>query len=66
MVMGTGFLALIVRHISKEIPKAQYITVMIITVMEAALLVVNIFYPIVFSIDENNVYRRVASAKAVE
>lgn len=58
IVMGTGMLALIVRHINKTIPKLHYIIVYIISVGEVLLIVVNLFIPVVFSVDENNVYSR--------
>lgn len=58
LVVGTGMLALIVMHIKKKISRFQYVIVWIITIMETVLLVINYFYPIVFSIDENNVYSR--------
>ena len=58
LIVGTGVLALVVKHINKKISRIQYVTVWIITVIEAALLVVNFFTPIVFSIDKNNIYRR--------
>ncbi|MCR4690025.1 MAG: GGDEF domain-containing protein [Lachnospiraceae bacterium] len=58
LVMGTGVLALIVKHINKKISKVQYVTVWALTTIETVLLVINLFSPIVFSIDENNVYKR--------
>ncbi len=58
LIVGTGVLALVAKHINKKISRAQYITVLLITLGEAALLVVNYYYPVVFSIDENNVYKR--------
>ncbi len=58
LVVGTGLLSLIVRHVNKKIPVVQYVTVWIITVVETLLLIINIFKPIVFSLDENNVYTR--------
>ena len=58
LIVGTGVLAIIVRHINKKISKIQYRTVLVITIIESVLLVINIFVPVVFSIDENNVYRR--------
>lgn len=58
LVVGTGVLALVVKHINKTISRFQYVTVCLITVVESILLVINIFNPIVFSLDENNVYKR--------
>lgn len=58
LIVGTGVLALIVKHINKKIPKLMYVTVLILTALETALLVINIFKPIVFELDANNVYSR--------
>ena len=58
LIVGTGMLALIVMHIKKKISRFQYVVVWIITIMEISLLVINCFYPVVFSIDEDNVYKR--------
>ncbi|MBR6452826.1 MAG: GGDEF domain-containing protein [Lachnospiraceae bacterium] len=58
LVVGTGVLALIVRHIKQKISKFQYITTWILTLIETVLLIINFYTPIVFSVDENNVYRR--------
>lgn len=58
LVVGTGFLALIVKHINKKISGNQYIMVWIICIVELVLLLINLFVPIVFSLDENNVYKR--------
>ncbi len=58
LIVGTGVMALIVKHINKKVSRFQYITVWIMTVMETALIVINFFTPVIFSIDENNVYSR--------
>lgn len=58
LIVGTGVLALIVKHIRQKISRFQYVTVWILTLLETVLLVINIFKPIVFSLDENNVYKR--------
>lgn len=58
LVVGTGVLALVVKHINKTISKFQYVTVCLITVIESIFLVINYFNPIVFSLDENNIYKR--------
>ncbi len=58
LVVGTGVLALIVRHIRQRISRFQYVTAWILTIIETVLLVINFFTPIVFSVDENNVYKR--------
>ncbi|MCR5269321.1 MAG: GGDEF domain-containing protein [Lachnospiraceae bacterium] len=58
LVVGTGVLALIVKHIRQKISKFQYVTAWILTVTELVLLIINYFTPIVFSVSENNVYKR--------
>lgn len=58
LVVGTGVLALIVRHIRQRISKFQYVTTWILTLTETVLLIINFFKPIVFSVDANNVYQR--------
>jgi len=58
LVVGTGVLALVAKHINKKISRAQYITVFILTLIESVVLVINLFTPIVFCVDENNVYTR--------
>ncbi len=58
LVVGTGVLALVVKHINQGISTFQYVTSWILTVVETVLLVINLFVPIVFSVDEANVYKR--------
>ncbi len=58
LIVGTGVLVLIVRHINKKISAFQRMMVCILTVFETVLLVINIFTPIVFAVDANNVYSR--------
>ncbi len=58
LIVGTGVLVLIVRHINKKISAFQRMMVCILTVFETVLLVINIFIPIVFAVDANNVYSR--------
>ena len=58
LMVGAGTLLLISRHINSEISKFQKITVWMLTIVEAALLAVNYFTHLVFSIDENNIYSR--------
>lgn len=60
LIVGTGMVALIVKHIQSHISRFQYITVWLLAIMETVLLIINIFKPIVFSVDENNVYKREA------
>ncbi|MCR4850189.1 MAG: GGDEF domain-containing protein [Lachnospiraceae bacterium] len=58
LIVGTGTLALIVMHVKKKISRFHHIIVWIITIIEITLIVVNFFYPIVYTVDENNVYSR--------
>ncbi|MBQ8006948.1 MAG: GGDEF domain-containing protein [Lachnospiraceae bacterium] len=58
LVVGTGVLALVAKHINKKISRAQYITVFVLTLIESIVLIVNLFTPIVFYVDENNTYTR--------
>ncbi len=58
LIVGTGVLALVAKHINKRISNVQYVTVLFMTLIETILLLLNITKPIVFSIDENNVYTR--------
>ena len=58
LIVGTGVLALIVKHINKRISNFQYVTVLILTLLEVVLLLLNKSKPLVFSVDENNVYER--------
>lgn len=58
LIVGAGVLSLIVQHIRQKISKFQHVTVYILTGIETILLIVNYFTPIVFSVDENNVYKR--------
>ncbi|MCR4989357.1 MAG: GGDEF domain-containing protein [Lachnospiraceae bacterium] len=58
LIVGGGMLALIVLHINKRISRFQLVVVCLITIGETLLLILNLFYPLVFSVDENNVYRR--------
>ncbi len=58
LIVGTGVVALVAKHINKKISRFQYVTVWILTVCETILLVINLFHPIIFTVDENNVYTR--------
>ena len=58
LLVGAAVLSLVVRHINKKVSKIQNITVWSIMIMEIVLLIINIFTPIIFSVDENNVYHR--------
>ena len=58
LVVGVGIIYLVVNHIDQTIPKAQIIFFAVVGVIEIVLLVLNFFYPLVFHIDETNVYHR--------
>ena len=58
LVVGICIIYLVIKHIGKDIPKLQIVFFSFITFLEATLLVVNLFTPMVFEIDEANVYHR--------
>ncbi len=58
LIVGTGMVLLVVKHIRSRISKFQYVTVWFLAIMETVLLIINFFKPLVFSVDENNVYKR--------
>lgn len=58
LIVGIGMLFLIVRHIDRKMPKLQYVFFAVISVVEISLLIANLFFPLVFSLDENNSYSR--------
>lgn len=58
LVVGIGVLHLVAIHINKKISKAHNITILVLAVVETVFLIINLFVPIVFVVDENNVYSR--------
>ncbi len=58
LVVGAGMLALVAKHINRKISRTQFITVIILTLIETVVLVINLFTPVVFAVDDNNVYSR--------
>ena len=58
LIVGIGIIYLIVIHVDKSFPKLQGIFFLILTVIEVSILIINFFQPLVFSIDENNIYHR--------
>ena len=58
LVVGIGIIHLIVIHIGRQVPRLQYIFFTMISVVEIGLLFANFFTPLVFSLNENNVYER--------
>ena len=58
ILFGTFLVHMIIKHIGKKITKSQKICFIIVCVIQFALIVINIFVPVVFEIDEINVYHR--------
>ncbi|SDX96118.1 diguanylate cyclase (GGDEF) domain-containing protein [Ruminococcaceae bacterium YAD3003] len=58
LIVGIGILFLIVKHIDQKMPKLLYVFFAVIGIIEVSLLIVNLFTPVVFSLDENNYYKR--------
>ncbi len=58
MLIGIGIINTIVRHIDHKITGLHMIFFWLLCGVEAVLLVINVFHPVVFSLDENNVYQR--------
>ena len=56
--MGLGFVFLVSYHLRRKITIFQKIVVAFMITTEVLLLVLNTFFPLVFSIDENNLYHR--------
>ena len=57
-LFGIFLVHMIIKHIDKNITKSQKICFLIVSFIQFALIIVNIFVPIVFDIDEINVYHR--------
>lgn len=58
LIVGIGIIYLILLHIDRKTKGLHMILFWILSVIEMVLLIVNLFEPIVFEIDENNVYHR--------
>lgn len=58
MIVGPGFVALLAKHINEKFSEAQKRAIGAICLFELALLIVNLFEPVVFHVDENNYYHR--------
>ena len=58
VIIGIGIIYLIVKHIDRKTTGLHMLLFWILCTIEATLLVINIFTPIVFEIDEHNVYHR--------
>lgn len=57
-IIGPGYITLIVRHINEYQSKAEKFIIYGIITVEILLLIINLFYPVVFGVDENNSYYR--------
>lgn len=58
VIIGVGTFYLIIKHISHSSKGAYMVIFWIICVLEVVLLITNFFVPILFSIDDNNMYQR--------
>ena len=58
LIVGIGIIYLIIKHIDRKAKGWHIFLFWIIVITEAALLIINFFKPIVFSLDENNKYHR--------
>ena len=58
LVVGIGIIYLIIKHIDRKAKGWHIILFWILVITEATLLTINFFKPVVFSLDENNIYRR--------
>ena len=58
LIVGIGIIYLIIKHIDHKAKGWHLILFWILVITEAVLLVINFFNPIVFSLDEKNVYHR--------
>lgn len=58
LIVGIGIIYLILLHIDRKTKGLHMILFWVLSVVEMVLLIVNLFVPIVFEIDENNIYHR--------
>ena len=58
LIVGVGIIYLILMHIDRKTRGLHMILFWVLSVVEMVLLIANLFVPIVFEIDENNVYHR--------
>ena len=58
LIVGIGIIYLIIRHIDHKAKGWHIILFWVLVITEATLLVINFFKPVVFSLDEKNVYHR--------
>ena len=58
VIIGPGFITIIAKQVHERLPRWHKKAILALCAAELALLVVNLFVPVVFSLDENNVYHR--------
>ena len=58
LVVGIGIIHMVILHIDRKTTGLHMIFFWMLCVIEAALLILNFFFPIVFRISESNVYER--------
>ncbi|MBP5276162.1 MAG: GGDEF domain-containing protein [Lachnospiraceae bacterium] len=58
IIIGPGYVTIITRHINERLMPVQTMVIKGICLVEFGMLVVNLFWPILFVIDENNIYVR--------
>lgn len=58
IVIGPGFITLIARHIREKLPRGHRLMIIVLSAVELALLIINFFVPVVFSVDAENFYHR--------
>ena len=58
VLVGIFLIQMIVKHIATKTRKLHFILFWILCFVQIALIVINLFYPLVFSIDTNNHYHR--------
>lgn len=58
VVIGPGYVTIVTRQVRETVPRWHKKAIFVLCFAELALLIVNLFVPLVFSVDENNVYHR--------
>lgn len=58
LIVGIGLIYIVVKHIDQKTQGVHMLLYWVLCFIEAGLLVVNFFYPLVFDIDSNNRYQR--------
>ena len=58
IIIGIGIIYLIVKHIDRKTTGLHMIMFWLLCIVEISLLIVNLFIPVVFDIDDHNIYHR--------